>query len=243
MLVGRVQELHQESLESARHCKGKEGKGCGTAGAMSALRAMGWLDSAELKLTTLELICCDLNLFKRGTKEDLRLRIFEHGQELAGEHEAGGEACGVSGAEEDACNSGGDMQGERMSLEALRKDTLRLVCYDLHLPFSGPKHILIPRLIRKLQTDRLAAGAGATPHMPVRAHGRCVVMYVWMDVCMYVCMYACMYAPARGRCVVRLSLSLSFSRFLFSRLLSLAFSLPFPPPLSILLCVCGARDA
>ena len=239
MLVGRVQELHQESLESARHCKGKEGKGCGAAGAMSALRAMGWLDSAELKLTTLELICCDLNLFKRGTKEDLRLRIFEHGQELAGEHEAGGEACGVSGAEEDACNSGGDMQGERMSLEALRKDTLRLVCYDLHLPFSGPKHILIPRLIRKLQTDRLAAGAGATPHMPVRAHGRCVVMYVWMYVCMYVCMHVCM----RLRVVAVLSVSLS--RFLFLAFFSLACfpSLSLSPslPHSLSFCACAGR--
>ena len=164
MLVGRVHEVHQEALDSVRR---HHGKLCGAAGGIPGAPTMGWLENHELKLATLELICCDLGLYKRGTKDDLRLRIFEHGQELAGKDEAG---CSESrstafGAVEDACASSEDVRSECMTLEALRKDTLRLVCYDLDIAFSGPKHVLIPRILRKCEADRLAAGAGTATQM------------------------------------------------------------------------------
>ena len=38
---------------------------------------------------------------------------------------------------------------ERLSLEALSRETLRSVCFDLEVPFSGPKHVLIPRIMLK----------------------------------------------------------------------------------------------
>jgi len=36
---------------------------------------------------------------------------------------------------------------------------VRLICYDLELPFSGPKHVLIPRVLRQSETEREAGGA------------------------------------------------------------------------------------
>ena len=57
--------------------------------------------------------------------------------------------------EEPGANYDGEkMGGEEMSLQALRRDTLRLVCFDLDLPFSGPKQVLIPRILRRCEVLR-----------------------------------------------------------------------------------------
>jgi hypothetical protein len=196
MLVGRVHEVHQEALDSVRR---HHGKWCGVAGGSGIPGAptMGWLENNELKLATLELICCDLGLYKRGTKEDLRLRIFEHGQELAGEYEAG---CSESrstalGAEEDACESSENMRSECMTLEALRKDTLRLVCYDLDLAFSGPKHVLIPRILRKCEADRLVSGTGTGDYLNVLCKLKGELLSA---VCVCVCVCVCVDPLALG---------------------------------------------
>ena len=155
MLMSRVEEAQRE-LE-----QGPEGAGRWWR---------GWLDTVDLKLTTLELICVDLGIYKRGTKDDLRLRIFEfalghYAAEDDGVMQAHGsirDMCLSPGGDEAWPGGSGEfMSGERKSLEPLRKDTLRLVCFDLEVPFSGPKHVLIPRLLRSCQAVRAESGVAA----------------------------------------------------------------------------------
>ena len=61
MLVDRVHQVHAEALDSVQ--------------AMSGPTTMGWLESAELKLTTLESMCCDLGLFRRDGPDANRRRV------------------------------------------------------------------------------------------------------------------------------------------------------------------------
>ena len=134
VLVGRVEAI-QETMEG--------------------LGVRGWLDHDAVKVATLELVCQDLGLYKRGAKEDLRARVFEFGQQRQEAVDPSLSPLSTPGCQSEL---GGGWNGEEMSLQMLKLDTLRLVCFDLGMPFSGAKHMLIERILR--QVEALRAGVG-----------------------------------------------------------------------------------
>ncbi|EKX47051.1 hypothetical protein GUITHDRAFT_137670 [Guillardia theta CCMP2712] len=142
---------------------------------MEVGQALQWISLASIKLTTMEQIAEDLEVCKKGTKEELRSRILQHWSRSskAGapdadplpdlSHKVKGKASAAEHASEDstACQSQSSSKSQSDPVEKEGEDGKRLVSVFEELPVPSENFSLEPHLL--LQAVRSMEVEGVNP--------------------------------------------------------------------------------